>query len=319
MIGIPRTVAAPAVLTAEGGRGDRERQRAIAYFTALLTARAAARQAVAKAPKKGQQKPATKRKTFTFGVYKDEQVKQALAALFGRKCAYCESVYADTGPMEVEHWRPKGGIITADGRKLPRGYYWLACEWANLLPSCVDCNRERHQITLPTGEKKKAGKAEHFPLKDETRRATTPNMVPQEEPLLLNPCEDAPGDHLEFFEADGRTALLRPRSGSPRGQASIDIYGLNREGLVLERREHLALLKGALKDLGTFQKGLSEHGASAEFKAACQERYDEKVRYLLDRRLPLAKYAALARAYVDPQLEALGIALDYAEPRRGSG
>lgn len=310
MIRIPRTVAAPAVLAAAGGKGDLERQRANAYFNGGPANRGPGRQSTQNVRKAGKQKPAKKPKGFTFGVYKDETVKQALAQLFGRKCAYCESVYANTSPMDVEHWRPKGGVIAADGRKLPRGYYWLASEWSNLLPSCVDCNRERNQITSPTGEKRKAGKAEHFPLKDENRRATAPDMVAQEEPLLLNPCEDPPDEHLEFFEADGRKAVLRPRAGSQRGQASIDIFGLNRADLVLERQERLALLESALKDLRTFQKAVNERSVSQELEAEFQERYDANLLELRRSRLPMERYAALARVYVDPELRALGIPVD---------
>jgi hypothetical protein len=206
--------------------------------------------------------------------------------------------------VDVEHWRPKGGVITADRRKLPRGYYWLASEWSNLLPSCVDCNRERNQITESNGEKKKAGKAEHFPLKDENRRATTPEMVAQEEPLLLNPCEDLPEEHLEFFEEDGRKAVLRARAGSQRGQESIDIYGLNRIGLVLERQKHLAQLVLALKTLRGFKKDID--GGNPKFK----ELYDAYRLWVLQSRLPTERYAALARAYVDPELRALGIPLE---------
>ena len=310
MIRIPRTLAAPAVLAAAGSKGDRERQRANAYFNGGPAIRQPVRQPTRKARQQGEHKPTKTRKGFTFGVYKDEAVRQALVQLFGRKCAYCESVYASTAPMDVEHWRPKGGVIAADGRKLPRGYYWLASEWSNLLPSCADCNRERNQITLPDGKKQKAGKAEHFPLKDENRRATAPDMVAQEEPLLLNPCDDPPDEHLEFFEADGRKALLRPRAGSQRGQASIEIYGLNRVDLVLERQERLATLESTLKDLRTLQKGVDERGVPAELKAEFQERYDENLRELRRSRLPMERYAALARVYVDPELRALGIPLD---------
>src|SRR5207245_1184653 len=113
----------------------------------------------------------------------------------------------------VEHWRPKGGVINDNGDEIEPGYYWLAAEWNNLLPSCADCNRERRQITLPTGEVVLSGKAEHFPLDDESRRATSLAELRDEAPLLLDPSTDEPKEHIEFFERDNQKALLRALGG----------------------------------------------------------------------------------------------------------
>ncbi|MOA56016.1 hypothetical protein D3C78_1799210 [compost metagenome] len=65
------------------------------------------------------------------------------------------------------------------------------------------------------------GKANFFPLADETKRASGPWLVLREEPLLLNPCIDDPADHLVFLE-DGRVeARLIDGSPSRKGEASI--------------------------------------------------------------------------------------------------
>jgi hypothetical protein len=40
------------------------------------------------------------------------------------------------------------------------GYYWLAYEWTNLLPSCYDCNSFRRHGTMKAGP----GKNERFPV-----------------------------------------------------------------------------------------------------------------------------------------------------------
>ncbi len=55
-----------------------------------------------------------------YKAYKHDTVKETLTTIFHGKCAYCESPY-----------RP--------------GYYWLAAEWTNLLPSCTHCNQNRRQ------------------------------------------------------------------------------------------------------------------------------------------------------------------------------
>ena len=83
-----------------------------------------------------------KRKSYPFKVYGHQQIKDALAALFFNKCAYCETPYAATQPVDVEHFRPKGEV--AEDKEHP-GYYWLAASWENLFPSCIDFNRERTQ------------------------------------------------------------------------------------------------------------------------------------------------------------------------------
>jgi uncharacterized protein (TIGR02646 family) len=176
--------------------------------------------------------------TFTFKAYSDASVKSALTALFQGKCAYCEALYASTQPMDVEHFRPKSEILLDDGQIL-RGYWWLAASWTNLLPSCIDCNRERGQDELFTDGSRRAaksGKQSRFPVEDETQRVrdrTSPLRIDDERPLLLDPCEIGidPADHLEFM-ADG---LARART--ERGRRSIEIYGLNRTELVRARKQ----------------------------------------------------------------------------------
>ena len=92
-----------------------------------------------------------------FTRYKHDTVKEALEALFHGKCAYCESDYAGTQPVDIEHYRPKGEV---EGVPDHPGYWWLAAEWENLLPSCIDCNRKRRQKTPKAGSSSLATLAE---------------------------------------------------------------------------------------------------------------------------------------------------------------
>lgn len=186
--------------------------------------------------------PANAGKTYKFKIYSDDEVKEALTRLFGGKCAYCESRYAGTQPMDVEHFRPKGKVLEDDGTEV-RGYYWLASDWTNLLPSCIDCNRERRQWLADLGAVRAVGKGERFPLEKGSKRASAPGEEQGERPLLLNPCLDEPEKHFEFTE----DAIVRPRRDADadkvRAQASIEIYALNRSGLVEERLQLLRLLQ----------------------------------------------------------------------------
>jgi hypothetical protein len=242
MIHIDRqTAEPPAALAADNSPAAEERKKADAFFVKKV--RAASR----KAPRK---KSSRKKESFSFSVYSDETVKRALNTLFGGKCAYCESKYAATQPMDVEHYRPKGRV---HGTEDHPGYYWLASEWHNLLPSCIDCNRMRNywvpSLTASAEETRMKklvyGKGDRFPLLDETQRAHSKGMEHKEAPLLLHPCLDIPENYLVFTDE----AVVRPKDGlAPedllRAEESINVYGLNRSGLVQTRLEVLRLLQG---------------------------------------------------------------------------
>jgi uncharacterized protein (TIGR02646 family) len=219
---VDRGLAIPAVLDGPNSVGAKETVRAIAYHLALA------------AGKRSGARP-------KFTVYSRPQIRESLTALFAGKCAYCESTYAATQPVDVEHYRPKAAVAEA---KNHLGYYWLAADWENLLPSCIDCNRVREQ----TAEKKSgmSGKGTRFPLLQESTRMRGPQDPKREKPLLLNPCDDNPEAFLQFNES----GLVRPKARSgpdrKRAKASIAIYGLNRIGLVSSRREILFLLKAKM-------------------------------------------------------------------------
>jgi len=185
-------------------------------------------------------------KAFRFQAYKQPDVRAALNKLFHCKCAYCESSYCATAPVDVEHFRPKGAILI-NGRKDKPGYYWLAASWDNLLPSCIDCNRARTQTCQRDDDEEveeTQGKENKFPLANETHRARWPEAESSESGhrLLLHPCRDHPEVHLEFL---GK-GLLKARStnggGSPKGIASIEVYALRRKGLKEARHGHLVRL-----------------------------------------------------------------------------
>lgn len=194
----------------------------------------------------------TKRKKFAFRTYKDERLKSALHKIFEGKCAYCEVDYAADGPGEVEHFRPKGRV--SDGNKiiLP-GYYWLAAEWKNLFPSCIDCNRcRRHDF--PGGMRELRGKRDLFPISNPRQRARRPGQETRERVLLLDPSRTNPERHLEFARDGRRVGVIRPalfRSGreSAKGKQSILVYGLDRPGLIRARKDHAVRVRYAMFNL----------------------------------------------------------------------
>ena len=63
---------------------------------------------------------------------------------FYKKCAYCEVNHSEAYPIQVDHYRPKRKV-TVNGQKVEHpGYFWLAYEWWNLVPSCAYCNSSHH-------------------------------------------------------------------------------------------------------------------------------------------------------------------------------
>lgn len=159
---------------------------------------------------------------FDFKIYRQRQVKESLTELFYGKCAYCESKIGISAPIDVELFRPKASVVESPDHP---GYWWLAMVWENLLSSCADCNRVRLHEGVRTG------KANRFPLVDESKRAFTPEAnISDEQPLLLDPCNDYPEKHL-VFEPTGRVI-----SDTVRGNTTIAVLGLNRPGLVEARQ-----------------------------------------------------------------------------------
>jgi uncharacterized protein (TIGR02646 family) len=232
---------------------------------------------------------------FSFKAYGSPDVRDALNALFHGKCAYCESRYAATAPVDVEHYRPKGAIMI-NGRTEKPGYYWLAASWDNLLPSCIDCNRERKQILEgdeEAGETQLAGKKNWFPLSDEALRGRTPGSEHGEEKarLLLDPCRDRPEKHLEFLP----NGLVRARPRSSKGVASIEVYALLRKGLNENRRGRLLRLAQTMESILARIEELDENPAS--------ERLRRRIKLELERLQretdASEEYAGLARQFVE--------------------
>ena len=156
-------------------------------------------------------------------IYGDRSVKESLKSIHHCKCAYCERhLNGDYGA--IDHFRPKGGYIdTQTGELRKPGYWWLAYDWDNLLLSCSECNTSY--------------KRNHFPLTDENQRNIANKDVSQEQPLLINPAEEDPANHIEF---NRWVVLPKEMDGvaDPRGIMTIQILKLNdRPDLVEKRRQ----------------------------------------------------------------------------------
>ena len=188
--------------------------------------------------------------TFKFGAYNDDALKNELRQVFF-KCAYCDSNYSHVYDGDIEHYRPKGRVFGKTPAK--PGYYWLANNWDNLLLACQHCNQERKHEVYCTKTKEKFGKADHFPLSDETKRVTAPDQSFADEDevrLLINPCIDNPEKHFEYDKETGIIIWL-----TEMGEKSVDTYALQRPYLVQQRQKQLAIIN---YHIGKVRKALDD-------------------------------------------------------------
>jgi uncharacterized protein (TIGR02646 family) len=253
---------------------------------------------------------AKKSKGFTFSVYSEPGVRKALRSLFHGKCAYCEAFYDDTQTEDVEHFRPKGRIDTPSGKLYP-GYWWLAATWSNLLPSCARCNR-RNTVKLYDGSTVHIGKGNRFPIDDETKRARKENDESKELELLINPCVDDPKEYFQF-EVKDQICLIRPRTAIEmelayrRASTSIEVYGLNRAGLVKQRSRYLLRLRISLKNLELWTQVLDQ--VDADLAARVSERIAEETQLIAGFLKGDDAHTAMAEWLALPVLRRLGIAV----------
>jgi hypothetical protein len=212
-----------------------------------------------------------------------QALKDCLKDYFHGKCAYCESDFEAVSWGDVEHYRPKRKVTGA----IHPGYYWLAYDPSNLMPSCERCNRAD-------------GKLNKFPIAAAGKRALAQgDDLRAEAALLLNPYDPAhcgtTARHLRYvFERDGWELLPTGRIEglTPEGIESVDTYKLNRMALVKRRRKNqMAAIKAlrAAYDTGAFEHEWddlfdAEQEHAVAVRAACEAWLQLQEERLLARR-----------------------------------
>jgi hypothetical protein len=192
--------------------------------------------------------------TVDFGVNESvvlSAMKKGMSDAFNGKCAFCETKIAATDQhVDVEHDRPKKGVtdehdrpirvVWHDGKDPTHpGYFWLAYDWTNLLPSCALCNQPN-----TSRDGRAVGKRNRFPITG--YRACKPGEEAQEYPILINPMQDDPA-----LELDIETGIIIGLT--ERGRKCIEILDLNRDGLMEKRRDLYRSLKRFWNDVFTTQ------------------------------------------------------------------
>ncbi|HEX8413731.1 MAG TPA: hypothetical protein VF637_07565 [Sphingomicrobium sp.] len=208
---------------------------------------------------------------FSKTIYGHASVKAALKAAQHDKCCYCEGRFDANYGGDVEHYRPKGAIGSGKSKILP-GYYWLAYLWPNLFYACADCNQYRKRAA--------------FPLANEAQRVRNHHGdIALEDPLILDP--SGPRDPREHIKFNGDVPVWK----SPAGKETIGRIKLDREGLLLSRRQHFRLLDAYL----TIIERLQHSADPAAVTAVADAR-----RELNAAILPEAVFSAASSDYLAP-------------------
>ncbi|WP_364518682.1 hypothetical protein [Nocardioides sp. LML1-1-1.1] len=238
--------------------------------------------------------------TFSYEVYSNADVKLALHQLFGGKCAYCESRYSGTQPMDVEHWRPKGEVLEYDATGVKtrlQGYHWLASTWSNLLPSCIDCNRPRTQTDGVSQAVELQGKGSQFPVRDGVRMKPPTSEVPdpaEDDALILDPTRDDPAAHLTF-RSDG---TVHPTAGSEKGRESIRVYALNRSELAFERLGVARLIEQRLVTITGLADLIAAGGLADHIELTLRDLVAHEINALYELAEPDQPYSEMARQMI---------------------
>lgn len=187
---------------------------------------------------------------FKSAYWQKKDIKKALFTMHSGKCCYCERKRDETRETDVEHFRPKAGVI--DDPHHP-GYWWQAYDWNNYFYSCKKCN-QGHKIN-------------QFPLMAGSPRAHTPtDNLANERPFLINSEKENPEDFITFEWSRAYGVFVKAiglDDEDGRGDRTIKITGLN-EGTIPEERASLVkdlegivdTMKWALREdkLGTIKR-----------------------------------------------------------------
>ncbi len=192
--------------------------------------------------------------------------------------------------MQVDHFRPKNRVSEEDCGN-HHGYWWLAFDWRNFRFCCTYCNSRREDLTTGT----MGGKADRFPLRDETKRCRTPeDLISDEQPVLLDSTVRA-DPALLWFDEDG---TARPNTNDEkswpyrRAKESIEIYHLNHTGL---KEARLEVSRDCQRMVGEGDEAWKEYSQGSP---VAEEKFKQAVEFLGERLTDNAEYSAAARSTV---------------------
>lgn len=152
-------------------------------------------------------------------------LRSYLVEIFNGKCCYCESSLGAATEGDIEHFRPWAILERSEGQQ-HHVYWYMVLDWRNTYLACPTCNRY---------------KSNRFPVSGPRARAGVPydEVLASEKPVLIDPCNDVPDEHLVFLD-NGEVVGL-----SSRGEGTINLLRLNRPGLVSARLDVISRFESA--------------------------------------------------------------------------
>jgi hypothetical protein len=251
--------------------------------------------------------PSKKPPALNDGIWTEFKNK-LLTSVFGAKCGYCEAAKPAQWPIQIEHYRPKGGVETGSCQNAASvpvrtrgpggvdidhpGYFWLAYNWRNFIPCCPRCNSGNGKNTqFPVGRRHVFLMPLAAASADQRQRGipspSWPDMfypAPQdldclEEPLLIHPCIEQPFGLITF-------GIRGIGSGAPpKGECTMKTLDLHNEGLRQERQD-------------AQEKGFTNYYQlilSYKIQGETLERSRELARQKLNESFPTMEYSAAVR------------------------
>ena len=135
-----------------------------------------------------------------------------------------------------------------------------------------------------------------------------------EDPLLINPCECEPADHLEWvidwdqaiplWDAETIAPSVAPMKidhdeDDPYAKASIAIYGLNRAGLYKERLERLREMQMTCQSIVDAVEDLAQENLTAARQSQLGKRLQRYKKNLYSYKDPKKPYSAMATIFIE--------------------
>ena len=209
------------------------------------------------------------------------ELKDHMAALLPeKKCWFCETE-VDRSDNAVDHFRPKNRV--SDASKNHNGYRWLAFVKENYRYACTFCNSKRKDYRTGVA----GGKADRFPLLDETKRAyLETDVLDQESPVLLDPCDPYEWELLGCKRENGKPCpnALPSTENYRRASESIEIYHLDLSSTCTRRlTQSIALHSEITEAKKKFLAAQKDSSRESDFK-----RSSKKIRKLIDRKSPFS-------------------------------
>jgi uncharacterized protein (TIGR02646 family) len=173
-----------------------------------------------------------RRAPINYDIFHQGHVADMVYQDFAGACAFCERPvdrYA-----EISHFRPP---ITQGDDEYSDHYSWLAYEWQNLFLICGACQKQRR---------------DRFPVMGRRSRflATFDEVRAEERPLLIDPTIDNAAGYFSFLFS----GECVPKRRSIKAKATVEIFALNDDELIMLRREAINRVivscKAQLQDAG---------------------------------------------------------------------